>query len=806
LPNPRRIECGRLIRSRFVASRLINFDCTPSLREALTPKGSKYFVPFGRSATIYLLNMNVPDLLARIRENRSEEAFEAVMCRYSGLVYSVAQRRLRDASLAEECTQEVFVRLARMAPRLQSEAELVGWLHATAHRVAIDRWRTETRRRDREQKAALMPLPEPPPDLHWSDVAPLLDEAMNHLSEVDRQAILLRYFQCESVRSVGSALGLSEDATKMRLRRALEKLHLILGRRGITCSAAVLAVLLEKNAVEAALPSLLEGLRAARISSQMGRGAAGVSLLPAGILLMKSKVLVLILAGILGYWWWHQVRSTSSRRAGAETTTASSNSYQRVGRLARLRGSTPFAARPAESAADRLAQLQEVLQGARRIRVYPPGTLWEALAACADIAPEAVRVLSETLASPDYETRHWAVAGLELICQERRFKTGQDAARLALARVAISPVEPDELRNEAMTWAFPRTAGIDLDMPAPEPVATDVLAVFASSFHAKGIEMVSQNMVIAERLNQRLLATGQNYEEYRRQLVELVASGDADQRLGAAYALSGLPGDKPAQVKESLVRALQEDSPRTPTAMAAKALGRLGASAQDALATLLEFRNKHADSDPIRAQAEQAIVAIQPDLLARFPDAGKSVVEDGPTNPTPDAGSVRQNILEPLLAELRDPVRRQQFVLEDHWWKISSVSLVTPLRDAFHQAAEQSDPETAALLEKLAERINPLFSAEEDVPLDQGLPDVQELLGRAEGVTQVPENGIPLGVTEKVRRLASKYGPGLFGPAKTTPEILRQAAADLRQINSELYRAALKSFLEFHPELDRIFR
>src|ERR1039457_4884077 len=126
--------------------------------------------------------MNVSDLLARIRDTRSEEAFEAVMCRYSSLVYSVAQRRLRDASLAEECTQEVFVRFARMAPRLQSEAELVGWLHATAHRVAIDRWRTETRRRDREQKAALMPLPEPPPDLHWSDIAPVLDEAMNQLS------------------------------------------------------------------------------------------------------------------------------------------------------------------------------------------------------------------------------------------------------------------------------------------------------------------------------------------------------------------------------------------------------------------------------------------------------------------------------------------------------------------------------------------------------------------------------------------------------------------------------------------------
>ena len=85
--------------------------------------------------------MELPELLDRIRRNGCEESFATVLRRYSRLVYSVSHRRLRDAFQADECAQEVFVQLVRKAPPLKNEAELVGWLHATAHRIAIDRWR-----------------------------------------------------------------------------------------------------------------------------------------------------------------------------------------------------------------------------------------------------------------------------------------------------------------------------------------------------------------------------------------------------------------------------------------------------------------------------------------------------------------------------------------------------------------------------------------------------------------------------------------------------------------------------------------
>jgi len=529
-----------------------------------------------------MLKMDVPELLLRIREERCEKAFEELMRRYSRLVYSVGWRRLGDQFLAEECVQEVFLRLARGLPRLSSEAELVGWLHATAHRVTIDRWRKETRRLDREQKAALMPIVSESEDGHWSEVAPLLDAALNDLGPADRQAILLRYFQCESLRTVGRALGLSEDAAKMRLRRALEKLQTILGKRGITCSSAALAILLEKNAAEAAVPRLIDALTAKRIFSQAGNGTTGASFVGLGVILMKSKVLILLFAAIAGSWWLLQHRDSSpSRQAAAAPKT---NEFKASTFLSRG-GQRAFAKSDSDLNADRLSQLREVLKGARRMKVYPSNELIEALWDCRDVKTNAVEVLREALSSVDYETRHWAVAGLELIAQGT-LNGAQELARIELARVAISPSEPDELRIRAIRTALASTIKEE-GQNVTEPVSSEVLAIVTTSFEAKGIEMANHNMILAEMLNPRLLSAKQEYTEYQQHLLKVVKSGDADQRLAAAYALAGLPDERPTEVKEALMHALEENSPRSPTAMAARALGRLASEVTGLSPTIL---------------------------------------------------------------------------------------------------------------------------------------------------------------------------------------------------------------------------
>ena len=157
--------------------------------------------------------MNGTTLLADFRKSRSESAFGELVRRYTNLVYSVARRRTGNDSLAQEVTQLVFIRLARTAPRLEGDAELVAWLHRTTVNASIDLWRSESRRRAREEQAVAMQI-ETPNDDAWHVLAPALDEALNDLPEADRQTLLLRYFHHQSMRDMGSAVGISEDAAK----------------------------------------------------------------------------------------------------------------------------------------------------------------------------------------------------------------------------------------------------------------------------------------------------------------------------------------------------------------------------------------------------------------------------------------------------------------------------------------------------------------------------------------------------------------------------------------------------------------
>jgi RNA polymerase sigma factor (sigma-70 family) len=155
--------------------------------------------------------MNAIDLLIEYRRTRSEEAFAGLVRRYANLVYSAAKRRLSNASLAEEVAQTVFSRLAHAPPKLGVDAELAAWLHRTTVHVAIDVWRSETRRRNREQSAVMMQSASAEPDRLWDEVAPMLDEALDGLADADRQVLLFRFFDRKAMRDIGEAFGITEE-------------------------------------------------------------------------------------------------------------------------------------------------------------------------------------------------------------------------------------------------------------------------------------------------------------------------------------------------------------------------------------------------------------------------------------------------------------------------------------------------------------------------------------------------------------------------------------------------------------------
>ena len=89
---------------------------------------------------------------------------------------------------------------------------------------------------------------------------------MHELKETDREAILLRYFENRQFAEVGVKLGLNENAARMRVERALEKLRAIFAKRGIT-TAAALASVISANAVQLAPANLAVTLTTASIAT-----------------------------------------------------------------------------------------------------------------------------------------------------------------------------------------------------------------------------------------------------------------------------------------------------------------------------------------------------------------------------------------------------------------------------------------------------------------------------------------------------------------------------------------------------------
>ena len=90
------------------------------------------------------------------------------------------------------------------------------------------------------------------PEVHWDQLAPHLDDALGELSEPDRDALLLRYFEGKSAREMAQVLGTSEEAAQKRVNRAVDRLRDILNRRGVTVGTKGLAVVIVANAVQAA--------------------------------------------------------------------------------------------------------------------------------------------------------------------------------------------------------------------------------------------------------------------------------------------------------------------------------------------------------------------------------------------------------------------------------------------------------------------------------------------------------------------------------------------------------------------------
>jgi RNA polymerase sigma factor (sigma-70 family) len=228
-------------------------------------------------------------LLNRYHEQGDARAFQTLVATHGGMVFAVARRVTQDAALAEEVAQDVFLALARKGKGIRQS--VAAWLHHVAWQKAANGVRGKVRRAQYEREAAALMQGR---ESDWSEIEPMVDEALAELSEEMRAVLIEHFLEQRTQAEMAKSRGVSQATVSRRIDAGLQQLRDRLRARGIVAGGG-LAAMLEVHAVVSVPASLAAGLGKLALT-RVGGGLGMVVASEAGLSL-KAMAAALVVAG-----------------------------------------------------------------------------------------------------------------------------------------------------------------------------------------------------------------------------------------------------------------------------------------------------------------------------------------------------------------------------------------------------------------------------------------------------------------------------------------------------------------------------
>lgn len=166
-------------------------------------------------------------ILSALREGR-REAYEAVVGTHYGSVYRFLLFLTREASLAEDLTQEVFTAAWGALDRFEGRASIKTWLHRIAYNMFVDAQRRQGRHAARIEGLGRPPgeaVSDPVADVVATEEVARVRQALERLAVEDRATLALHYIEGLSYREMARVLDQPGGTVKWLTRRALARLR-----------------------------------------------------------------------------------------------------------------------------------------------------------------------------------------------------------------------------------------------------------------------------------------------------------------------------------------------------------------------------------------------------------------------------------------------------------------------------------------------------------------------------------------------------------------------------------------------------